>query len=159
MRNYSIIFKSLNLWEIWLLFSYFNVIQCFLFLILWCLLSKRFNCGIVRLSKSSLLDYDSFENYRRRNFGSSKRWVLLRLHYWAVWTIDFLNYWSFEILHVVPRVVVQNTISSNAHIMCAFELFFVHLIYWIHLNYIKEIVQMSKKIVQMIKKKFKWAKK
>ena len=26
-----------------------------------------------------------------------------------------LNYWLFELLHVVPRVVVQTTYSSNAH--------------------------------------------
>ena len=40
------------------------------------------------------------------------------LNYWL------LNYWSFELLHVVPCVIVQTTNNSNAHIMCAFELIF-----------------------------------
>ena len=49
---------------------------------------------------------------------------------------------------MVPRVVIQKTNSSNAHTMCAFELFFVHLIYC-SFELLKE---MSQKIVEMSQK-------
>ena len=79
-----------------------------------------------------------------------------------------LNYWSFELLHVEQRVVVQTTNSSNDNILCAFKLFF--LLIWTlkkvqlsrkiySLNEQTKKLNISQKIVQMSTKKFKWVKK
>ena len=60
--------------------------------------------------------------------------MLLSLNYTAIWTIHFLNYWSFELLHVVLCVAVQTT-NNNDTILWVFELFFAYLNYNVHFNF------------------------